>query len=174
MNQRRNRRGRRGASLIELMLIVGSTTMILSLCGVFLHLVMRIDRSGRAALADGHTAAGFARQFRRDVHAARSAKASDGPAGAVDLAAADGPTVRYEATRFGVERRETSGESVVRRELYRLDNLDGADFRVDGPTVVASIRRVPDVKSISPRPEYRVEARLGRDDNWADARGAGR
>src|SRR4051812_40864606 len=88
------RRPRRGATLIEVVIIVGCVGVILGLCGGFLHVLLALDRSGRAALSDGTTVARLGRQFRQDVRAADGAKVISDGAG-LELTTPGGPSVTY-------------------------------------------------------------------------------
>ena len=61
---------RRGVSLTELLLLMSSCTMILSLCGLLLHRVMQVEVKSRAFVDIERTAQRLGRQFRSDVHRA--------------------------------------------------------------------------------------------------------
>ena len=159
-------RRRRGYSLVELVLIVGSVGMILTLCGMFLHLLLKLDRSGRGAIADAGSIARLARQFRGDVRAAAVVKvvpAGGAATGGLDLTGPDRPTVAYRAAGDQLLRTETEGAAVKRREAYPLAQFGAPGFQADGPLVVLTLPRRGDAAGPSLRPGYRVEARLGKD-----------
>jgi hypothetical protein len=154
-------------SLIETVVVVGCLTMILSLCGLFLHALLRLDRAGRSALAESSSVSRLARQFRQDVREAASARpAGDrGEAGAPEIAItlADGATVRYSNEADRVIRTETAGGKTRRREGYEFRSLGPASFAVDGPTARLSLARRADPSgNEAARPGYRFEARVGK------------
>lgn len=157
---------RRGASLIEIVMIVGTMSVILGLCGTLLHLLMRLDHAGRGAMADAGTVGRLARQLRLDVRAADSAKvAASGKAeaGGLDLTGSGRPAVSYRFEPGRVARVETEGQTVRRRESYVLAQLGTAAFHVDGGRVSLDLPRPDDAAGPASRPGYRVEARLGKD-----------
>jgi hypothetical protein len=159
-------RRRRGASLIEVVLIVGSVSIILGLCGAFLHLLLKLDRTGRGSIADTTSVARLARQFRHDVHAAATAKVvpSGGDAtGGLELSAPGRPLVAYRAEGDRLVRTESEGAVVRRREAYPLTQLGAAHFHADGPWAELTLPRRGDAAGPSPRPGFRVEASLGKD-----------
>ena len=55
-----------GFTLIETVLVVGAISVILGLCGGLLHVMLRLDRAGRAHLVETATVGRLARQFRQD------------------------------------------------------------------------------------------------------------
>ncbi len=61
---------RRGVSLTELLLLMSACTMILSLCAVLLHRVMRAEIDARAYADSERNAIRLSHQFRNDVHEA--------------------------------------------------------------------------------------------------------
>jgi len=159
-------RRRRGYSLVEVVLIVGSVAMILTLCGMFLHMLLKLDRSGRDAIADAGSVARLARQFRRDVRAAAVVKVVPPGAsavGGVDLTAPERPAIAYRAEGQRVVRTETEGTAVTRRESYPLAQFGAAAFQSEGPRVWLTLARPGDATGPSLRPGCRVEAWLGKD-----------
>jgi hypothetical protein len=151
---------RRGASLIETVVVIASVALILSVSGVFLHLVMRVDRAGRASAAEATAVARLARQFRQDVREADSARVVDGR---LELPMPDGSAVSFAATDGGVSRTEGAGGKVVRRELYGLPSLEPADLAVEGASARLTLARRPDPRAGgAPRPTLRIEATVGK------------
>jgi hypothetical protein len=163
-------RQRRGASLVEMVLIVGTVAVILGLCGLFMHLMLKLDRASRGTVADAGTVGRLARQFRQDVRAAGAAKvvASGGAdTGGIDLTGPGRPTVAYRGEGDRLIRTETDGGAVRRREGYALAHLASARFQADGPRVVLTLPRRADVAGPATRPGFRVEASLGKDRHLA-------
>src|SRR5262249_7667548 len=79
---------RRGYSLVEIVLAMGAVAIVLGLCAGLLHVLLRLDRTGRTHLVESATIGRLARQFREDVHASRRAVASaagDAPAAMLEL-----------------------------------------------------------------------------------------
>ena len=68
-------KSRRGVSLTELLLLMSSYTMILSMCTVLLHRVMHVEIESRSFVDAERTSERLSRQFRQDVHQATAAEA---------------------------------------------------------------------------------------------------
>jgi hypothetical protein len=68
---------RHGVSLTELLLLMSMYTIILSMCAVLLHRVMRVETDSRSFVDAERTSARLSRQFRQD---ARQATAVDADA----------------------------------------------------------------------------------------------
>jgi prepilin-type N-terminal cleavage/methylation domain-containing protein len=146
---------RRGFSLIEMMVVISAGAVLLGLCVVLIHTLLRLDRTSRARMSEGLAVGGLARDFRDDVRAARSARllSDSARAGRLELFLPDGRTVSYR-TRDG--------------ELVRLETLDGEPDRIERYHVSAR----PELKplgnrtlvglSLGPR-DLRIEAVLGLD-----------
>src|SRR3954454_16961207 len=64
---------RRGVSLTELLLLMSSYTMILTMCAVLLHRVMRVQIESRSFVDAERTSERLGDQFRQDVHQATTA-----------------------------------------------------------------------------------------------------
>ena len=62
-------RRRRGYALIEVMVVITITAVMLGLCAGMIHLLMRLDRSGRSTAEEAADLARLARDFRADAHA---------------------------------------------------------------------------------------------------------
>jgi hypothetical protein len=73
MNQKASKL-RRGVSLTELLLLMSSYTVILSMCGVLLHRVMRVEIDSRSFVEVERTSTRLSRQFRQDVNQAVTAE----------------------------------------------------------------------------------------------------
>jgi hypothetical protein len=165
---------RRGASLVEMILIIGSMTVIFAVCGIFLHLLLRVDRSGRAALTEGVTVSRLGRQFRDDVRAASGAKPVEGKAGSpagFGLTLPGGRAVAYTNAPGFLERVETASDKFVRREGYRLDPTAAATFAVKGDLAVLTVGRKKDDAGES-AVACRIVATLGKDLALSNPKGA--
>lgn len=174
MNLPHRRDRRRGASLIELMLVIGGVTIVLGLCAGLLHALLRLDRSGRSAIHDTATVARLARRFRQDARAADAAKPREGkevPA-ALEFTTADGPNVTYRVEGKRLLREEAAGKTVQRRESYAVDRLGPVAFGVDAARVRLVLSRRPTRPDAPGRPAVRVEATLGKDKALSEPKGA--
>ena len=114
-------KSRRGVSLTELLLLMSSYTIILSMCAVLLHRVMRVEIDSRS-FVDAERAAGrLSRQFRHDVHQATAAEV-DGSKLAkstfLQLQLPDNRTVEYSRVNGNVLRTMSrSGKTGAREEF---------------------------------------------------------
>jgi type II secretory pathway component PulJ len=108
--------------LIEMVLAIGAVAIVLGMCAGLLHVLLRLDRTGRDHMDEMATVGRLARQFRRDVHAADEAKAvgDGGSSSKLELILPDDCTVVYEGSARALARTERHGAVVARRETYRL------------------------------------------------------
>ena len=107
MNVRR-RADRPGYSLIEMVLGDGGMTIIIVLCGVLLHTLLRLDRGGRESLNDTATIARLARSSAR-TSGRRPSPGQRGPGlwtspGPTALQSPTGPRGAVSAARSGTGR----------------------------------------------------------------------
>jgi len=158
VNARRRPR-RRGASLIELVVIVGSVAVVLGLCAVLIHGLLKLDRSGRAAVDDTTTLARLARRFRQDVRAAAKA-APDTPTQLV-LTGGGGGTVSYHLDGSRLLREVRNGETLRGREGYHVGRLGPVSF--DAADGLVRLRLARSHGAGLARPPVGVEAVLGKD-----------
>jgi hypothetical protein len=154
---------------------MGSLTLIFTICGMFLHLLLRVDRAGRSSLGEASTVSRLARQFRQDVRAASSARVAgqgDEAASAFELTRADGSSVAYRNEHGRLTRTESAGGKVRRREGYEMPGLRPPAFALDGRRARLTLSRLGDVQGGGAgRPAYQVEARLDKDGELARAGG---
>ncbi len=149
---------RRGFSLFEMIIVIGGLALVLGLCATLLHMLFRLDRSGRDALRDSQTLATLARQFRRDVRSSQQAKA-DAP-GSLELKSPDGPTLAYRVDHARLIREQGDGKTIARREAYAIERLGPIRFEVAGDFVRLRAERHPENTQAPPRPTVLVEAAL--------------
>ena len=138
----RRRSSSAGFSLIEMVLAISAVAIVLGLCAGLLHVLLRLDRTGRDHLVETATVGRLARQFRLDVHAAHAAKAGGGddPAAKLELVLTDDRTVVYEARPHALTRVENQGAIVQRRETYSLPFCREAGFMVQAETAASWVR----------------------------------
>lgn len=167
---------RRGASLIEMMVVMAVMTAVLSTVGVLFHRLFQTERlSTRLTLVE-LTTMRLADQFRRDVHAAQSVTRTSKPddsRSALELQTAATSKIVYTAETDRVQREVVDTTGTTSRELYRLP---GCQVRFPEPqsasttpefvslilarphaTLTASPQATPTLREII------VDAELGRD-----------
>jgi hypothetical protein len=117
---------RRGASLIELLLIMSACTVVLTLTGVLLHRAMRIHMQSRAHVNAERTVLRLSEQFRRDVHQARAVTDGSGKDDKVflQLDLMDGRVAEYSRATGAVLRNESGGNLPTRREEFAFPGAD--------------------------------------------------
>jgi hypothetical protein len=126
-------------TMIEMIVLMTAVAAMLGLSAVMLQLLLKLEGSSRARLDGAAAMARLAEQFRRDVHAARSARLTSPPAGAPGrrgLAVEPGPeqAIEYRVTRDGkIVRLESRKGSLVRRESY--------DIPRSGPITLALLQQ---------------------------------
>jgi hypothetical protein len=113
--------GRRGISLVELMLTLSACTVILTMSAGLIHRAMHAHSKGRLFLDGERSALRLSDSFRRDTHAARVA--ATGPdAGDSDLLLqlelTGGQSVEYRQTAGRVQRLWKEDGKVRSRELF--------------------------------------------------------
>lgn len=156
--------GRRGATLIEMTIVVaGSATVLLVLAGLMDGLLRARD----ATLASRRLHAMSARladDLRRDVHAADRAELPPDTAHTLRLPQPDGSVVEYRVEPRRVVRRRTSDGQTPAHEFYLLEDEQQVRWLVEDskpPQAGAEIhyRRSPR----GPPRTLRITAVLGRD-----------
>lgn len=126
-------RTRAGFTLIEMVLVIGATSIILGLCAGTLHALLGVHRSSREHLADATTVGRLALQFRRDARAATGAKVigDAGPAAkGLELTLPDGETIAYRADEGGLIRAESRPDEDGRRDQFFLPRRGATGFEV--------------------------------------------
>jgi hypothetical protein len=154
--------------MIEVILVISSVSMVLGLCAGLLHVLLRLDRAGRAAAVEAATVGRLSRQFRRDVHAAVAARAeAEGGVAALNLDLPEGRSVVYRSRTHALERTERRGEAVDRRETYQIPTCRDPRFDVreeDGRTWVGvRLMRGDEGRPGALRPDLAIVADAGRD-----------
>ena len=158
---------RRGYALIEVILVVTITAVMLTLCAGMIHLLLRLDRSGRSTAEESADLARLARDFRADAHAATPVAPADRSAEKLTLAVAGGKSVEYLVRPRDVLRTLREGEKVRRFETYRRPPRASVRIFVtgEGPRPFATLvfDRPADGRDDSLYRDYRIEAELGKD-----------
>jgi hypothetical protein len=161
-----NRR-RLGYALVELLVVMTVTALMLTLCAGMIHLLLKLDRTGRTASEQAVDLARLARDFRADAHASTKFDRPGIEADRLILEVDAGRTVEYQIRPADVLRTVREGEKVKRYETYRRPARTKARFDIDpeGPRrfAVLSIDRPPDARDESFYRDYQIEAELGKD-----------
>lgn len=167
----RNRRHRRGMTLVELAVVIAAASIIMSTVAVSLHRMYRADRSVRDELAESASLMRLSSMFRADAHlaidAAKSDAAEDGPEVEGLLMRLSGnETIAYTFTNSSIRRTKRRGEEVIHRDAFRLASDVDVElvFRDEQAAQMASIivTRRSDTAA-SARPLYRIDAAVGLD-----------
>ena len=123
MNQR-IAMSRRGVSLTELLVLMSSCTMILTMCTVLLHRVMRVQIESRAFVDAERTSERLSHQFRQDIHQATAAEL-DGSQLKNDvflqLQLPDNQTIEYSRVKGSVMRTVSHSGLVAGREEFAFE-----------------------------------------------------
>jgi hypothetical protein len=157
---------RRGASLVELLIVIVLISAALGLAVPLVELLVRVGNAAPDHLERVTRTTRLAAAFRADV---RGAATAEDATAEKRLRLAGGPTeVTYHIERDHLVRLEREGERIVGREAYALDERPVA-WRIErdpgtGATFVALVldRRLTARRKVAPR-QLRIEARLGAD-----------
>jgi hypothetical protein len=172
--------GRRGVSLVELMLTMSALTVILTISAALIHRAMHAQSKSRLFFDVERSAQRLSESFRRDVHAASVAATGDAADGGVllRLEMAGGQSVEYRQAAGRVERLWHVDDRVRAREAF----VFSADTRLTAEQepprlVILSIVPSADVAGQADRPllpyavpvSLRAAAVLGRNASLVDA-----
>ena len=112
---------RRGYSLIEMVAVMTVGSLIFGVSVAALLMLLGTEHTGRQQMQQRASLARLAKQFREDVHAAvREMPRPEAGAACWSFEMPGGKAVEYNYGAGGIERIETSGEKVERRETYTL------------------------------------------------------
>jgi hypothetical protein len=168
--------GRRGVSLIEILVLmtIGSTLMGIAVGS--LHLLLKMDRNTRQRRQLQASEARLADQFRRDVHAALRMKPGEAPEQSrpiwqLELGA--DKRIQYQSEPGGLARLEILQGKTTRKEWYPLmeSSKVRCDMTSDGPVPIVSlgIASSEEPGSLFPPQALRIDARLGTNHRFAPA-----
>ena len=181
------RNARRGASLIELMVVIAIISTLFSMVGVVFHRLFLSEQVAMRAALTERTVSRLADQFRRDVHVAMTAMhAEAGKESLVSLVLKTSPNAGVEGSDpttvvYSIDDGEVIREAFVdgktaSREVYRLPECQ---MRFPASTNEVTIEMVslvierqgstvtPQPQAVRPRRSLVIEAALGRDTKLA-------
>lgn len=121
---------RRGASLVEMLVVMSAASTVLTLSAVLIHRTMRVSSRTEAMHAEETTAWRLSSQLRRDAVSAASIDlglANDGVT--LTLRPAEGEPVQYRFSGPTVERRQRLAPESLSRESFSLPSV--ADWTVE-------------------------------------------
>ena len=175
------RRNRRGYVIVELMLVMSSLLIIFGVCVVLMHGLLKLDRVGRAHLAEASGRDRLARQFRLDVRSASHSKPGRGeaaPSDHLELGRPDGRVIDYRVLKGRIVRDEhDKGGLILSHETYRLPSraLPWFQVRQEEKALFLLLQWNPETVSEGMRsPDPGCEALLSRDLRFADTQGGAR
>jgi hypothetical protein len=163
------RRGRRGISIIETIVLMTAVAAMLGLCVLMLQMLMKLDGDSRARMAGTNALGRLAEQFRADVHAAKSGRVERPKLGQAGLRLESGPdrTVEYRSDgASALIRLESDHGKLVRRERYEIPRSNpitlSLEHEGDGELARLAVnRQLTRSQSDSPR-VVEIMALLGR------------
>ena len=112
---------RRGITIIEVLIAATAVSLLMSLCAVSIHLLMKLNADVQGRFSAAVTLERLARQVRDDAHASETAQvvADKKPAGLRLRLEAD-HAVEYQSGDGGVVRTESRAGKMIRHETYIL------------------------------------------------------
>jgi prepilin-type N-terminal cleavage/methylation domain-containing protein len=178
---------RRGASLIELMVVIAILTVIFGLVGVLFHRLFQAEQLSARTTVTEITTMRLADQFRRDIHAAQFVERPEATGESLPTlelkSSGDAPTIRYTGGLNKLQRDVMQGQKSVAHETYRLPSCsitfpksqtdpEAEDSDKHTSFVTLYLERPHATVTVSPqaRPPLRgivIDAELGRDERLA-------
>jgi hypothetical protein len=128
----RRHSSRRGITILEIMVVMTGVAVMLALCAVTIHLLMRLSDDGHTRLSASVSLERLGRQVRQDAHASDTAQLDQKAAGktaSLRLSLEPNHDVLYQPQRREVVRVETQDGKLSRRESYSLP--PGSDSRFE-------------------------------------------
>ncbi|TWU12695.1 hypothetical protein CA54_15200 [Symmachiella macrocystis] len=173
---------RRGISLIEMIVVIGASSIILLVGAGMLHTLMRSERVATESLVHATNHARLAAQFRDDIHAATTVSIQGEP-GADDVLQITNPNaaeILYSQQGRLLVRRETEATHPPRHEQFRLPVDVRIRFAINdsGPHKIADLswNFVDDDSMTSaeratrpPLNPLKIEAIIGKDHRFQEA-----
>ena len=160
--------GRRGVSLIEMLVVITTGTIIVGLVVGMLRTLMVAHRASERHLVRSEAVGRLCESFRSDVRSAASAECVEAD-GAIrlELTGDDGRQIVFRAADQAVIRTEQAQGAEVRREKFAMPTNSAIRFETqpddETRTVKLVITRTPARALGGPAHEFHAVATLGRD-----------
>ncbi|HEV3121825.1 MAG TPA: prepilin-type N-terminal cleavage/methylation domain-containing protein [Isosphaeraceae bacterium] len=159
---------RRGVTLVELLVVISVGSVMLGLCVGMIHVVLRLDRGGRAQVSDRMARARLAQCFRADVRAALRTEPATGRSQKLMLILPEERIVEYRIEPGRVLRVHTEAGTLKNQDAFPLPRQSEAHLELEeraGKTfaglVVLNQERAALASAAAG--EFRVQAVLGKD-----------
>jgi len=140
-------KSRRGASLIELLMVMSAGTVVLTMSTGLIHQVMHAQSRARAFADVERTSLRLANAFRRDVHEATSAELAEADGGDrvfLRLTLPDNQTIEYGRREANIVRVLLEGSRGVAREEFAFPaGIELAIRREEARLIVLTIQSRP-------------------------------
>ncbi len=173
---------RRGISLIEMIVVIGASSIILMIGAGMLHTLMRTERVTAESLVHATNHARLAEQFRDDIHAATTANIQGEPGADDTLQITTPHAAEISYTQQGrlLVRQETAATQPPRLEQFRLPEDVRIRFSIDdsGPQKIADLSWIfseddtttnADRATRPPLNPLKIEAVVGKDHRFQEA-----
>ena len=134
--QERERRSRRGITLIEVLVLVTGVAVMLGLCAVTIQLLLRLHADSQARVSSTMVLERLARQLREDAHASESARLGTRDAKptaaqpSLAFSVKEAHSISYIVGEHKVARDETILGKRIRHESYSLERGQLARFEL--------------------------------------------
>ncbi|HTI51907.1 MAG TPA: prepilin-type N-terminal cleavage/methylation domain-containing protein [Planctomycetaceae bacterium] len=174
-----SRVGRRGVSLIEVLIVVTVASVVVGVSVTMLHLILRSERDQSRAIRTTVTLSRLTEVFRADVHASTELKVTPPETGPATLHLADGAgrDIVYTADEHLLRRVETAQGAEVHRELFHFPPGSAIRFEREESPPLARVmvdvaapfpQHLPEQRTrVAPRRTFTIEAIANRDQRFA-------
>jgi len=132
-------KSRRGASLVELLVVMSAATVVLTMSASLIHRIMHAQSKARALSDVERTSLRLANAFRQDVHQATSAVLGESNLDEqtfLRLALPESHTIEYGRQNANVVRILLEGGRTVAREEFAFPAGIELAIRKDGPRLI--------------------------------------
>lgn len=161
----------RGFTLVEMVAVIGVSSVLLALSTEAIHRAMRLDSNWRAREKTSRSVDRLFHELRRDVHQTEKVELRQNPL-ELTLKLADDSIVHYEMANGKIVRERTDDAKRVQREYYDKpdDHLLKIETLGNPQRIELTLTRDAKLVGIAPRVVLRVEAEVGR---WLSPSGQG-
>jgi Tfp pilus assembly protein FimT len=127
---------RRGKSLIEMVIIIGIMSIVLSMAATTLVALFRVERQIRSSESHRQTLDRLSGRLRADAHSAVAVKTDDG----CQFSLPSGQTIEYAVALPEITREVRRDAEVLHRDAFRLAPRSQAAFAVEGESAGQLVR----------------------------------